>query len=126
MAFMKDWKEKIKNINRVEGLNLEIADTNRRNYVILKSGNLRFLVSYRSLVALSVGNNYYINSCYTKENSRKGVSACSPTTNKHLSLFCTESHKHWSGHTISDFADDAENIPFLRQLKSYFNISGYL
>jgi hypothetical protein len=124
MGFIKEWKERIKMINDREELNIEIEDTNRRNYLVLKSGNLRFLISYRSLVALSVGKNYYINSNYTKKNSRNRVSACSHTTDKHFKEFFRGCGKHWSNYPVVDFLEDADNIPYLRQIRRYLNIAG--
>jgi hypothetical protein len=124
MGFIKEWKEKIKMINDREELNIEIEDTNRRNYLVLKSGNLRFLISYRSLVALSVGKNYYINSNYTKKNSRNRVSACSRTTDNHFQGFFQGCSKHWSNYPMVDFSEDVDNIPYLRQMEGYLNIAG--
>lgn len=123
MGFMKDWKASIKGINKVHGMNLEIEDTNRRNYVILKDGSLRFLISYHSLVALSVNDKVFINENYTRKTKRGSITACSVTTGKHLNEFCKDS-KHWSENLVVEFDDTNGFIPYLSQFSDHFNLKG--
>lgn len=120
---MKAIKRTLGEMNDRFGFEAELVNTNRRNFMVIRINKVaEFLISYSSLVALSVNGKYAINENYTGKNKKGGYTACSPTTRKHFGEFMPG---HWtSAESIIPFDGEAAKMPYIEELSQYFNISG--